>query len=63
MKRSEMIDKITKVLDKWAILYGDRLMAETILDLLEKEGMKPPITKKCPVLLTDDHVWEEECNQ
>ena len=34
--------------------------AKTILDVLEDQGMKPPIKKKCPVLLTETHTWEPE---
>lgn len=34
--------------------------ANYILKRLEKAGMKPPVTKRCPILLKDEHVWEQE---
>jgi len=34
--------------------------ADLILNLLENAGLKPPITKRCPVLLTQIHTWENE---
>lgn len=34
--------------------------AKNILSVLEEQGMKPPLKKRCPVLLTDTHVWEKE---
>ena len=33
---------------------------DSVLQLVEELGMKPPLTKRCPVLLTDKHVWEPE---
>ncbi len=35
-------------------------LAEQLLEIVEEAGMKPPIKKRCPVLLTDTHVWENE---
>lgn len=34
--------------------------AENILSVLESFGLKPPIQKRCPVLLTQIHTWENE---
>ena len=31
-----------------------------LLDLLEYKGMQPPLKKRCPVLHTDTHAWEDE---
>jgi hypothetical protein len=40
--------------------YND---AKTLLTKLELGGMKPPLTKRCPVLLTNIHYYEEESNE
>ena len=37
--------------------------AGQILTMLEKAGLKPPLTKRCPVLLTNIHHWKEEENE
>jgi len=34
--------------------------ARHILYVLEKMGMKPPLTKNCPIVLDTRHVWESE---
>lgn len=31
-----------------------------LLNAIEKAGLKPPLTKFCPVLLTKEHVWQKE---
>ena len=41
MKRSEMLNKIADYLWQNDIKYPDA-MAQELLDLIEKEGMKPP---------------------
>lgn len=60
MKRSQALETI-----EWLLLKGDgniskQELAVIILYNLEKIGMKPPIKKRCPVLLTETHVWEPE---
>lgn len=61
MKRSEMLELIKKSVNRQATCaYGADYLAEEILAQLEDAGMKPPLTKRCPVLLTDKHVWEKE---
>ena len=37
--------------------------AKMVLDFMEGEGLKPPLTKRCPVLLTSIHTWESEQNE
>lgn len=34
--------------------------AEHILNVLQQLGMKPPLERRCSVLLTSEHVWEKE---
>lgn len=71
MKRSDMVEELSVWVDM--IRYDDsinnsvnaslnpsREYAEMLLNKLEKLGMKPPIRKRCPVLLTDEFVWEKE---
>lgn len=62
MKRSEMIKEITKFLFDYTQLNGNdaKVLSVKILDMMEFKGMKPPIKKRCAVLLTDTHVWEDE---
>lgn len=67
MKKSEMIDKMVSI---W--FYGDedkehpvvvksvRSRMEEVLSDLILSGMKPPLTKRCPVLLTNIHTWQKE---
>jgi len=31
-----------------------------LLSFLEHKGMQPPLKKRCPVLHTDTHAWEDE---
>lgn len=38
----------------------DRLAANIIRGLEEEKLMKPPLEKKCAVLLRTEHVWENE---
>ena len=63
MKKSEMITLIANEIRAMA-LQGDGksflVMAEEILTAMESKGMKPPIKKRCPVLLRDEFFWEEE---
>jgi hypothetical protein len=37
--------------------YAD---AKSLLSKLEQAGLKPPLTKRCPVLLTTIHTWDKE---
>lgn len=61
MKRSEAIKLIMDVFEFQGtgipMRYKDAL---AILNTLERCGMKPPLTKRCPVLLTTVHTWEKE---
>ena len=59
MKRSEMLDKLTKAIAFNRDLPAN-IVAEGILELIEEAGMKPPLKERCAVLLTDKHVWEKE---
>ena len=34
--------------------------AKIILSKIEEAGLKPPLTKRCPVLLTNIHTWQKE---
>lgn len=65
MKRSQMLRKITRLLKTWE---GSRLEGRTskeILDLIEREGMRPPVIKR-PEDFTGHissmfkHEWESE---
>lgn len=68
MKRSEMVNEMART---WLGLfpneaYGDtELLNEVIykmsklLAAIEYRGMKPPVKKRCPVLLTDEFTWEQ----
>jgi hypothetical protein len=64
MKRKEMIYRIAGLLS--AMYETDKHPevqvpnAENLLDALEEWGMKAPLTKRCPVLLRTEHVWEQE---
>lgn len=64
MRRSEMVKAIKDLiecnLDNLYQIPDATLVAELILYHQEKCGMKPPITKRCPVLLTQVHTWEKE---
>lgn len=69
MKREEMVQKMTEF---WlgmlpnGTFYDDLVQMEVtekmsmLLHFLEQEGMRPPVKKRCPVLLTENHVWELE---
>jgi hypothetical protein len=43
MKRSSMLKKITKLLKSWEGSYLNGETSKEILDLIEKEGMLPPL--------------------
>lgn len=61
MKRSEAVQLILETFEFQGL--GPQMRekdAYMILDALVRAGMKPPLTKRCPVLLTDKHVWEKE---
>lgn len=64
MKRSEMRRLLAGFLstiyetDKHPMDQLER--AGMVLDMLEECGLKPPLTKRCPVLLTTEHVWQKE---
>lgn len=62
MKRSKMIKIIAEeVRGITEIAFLSSLdIAERILETVENAGMKPPLKERCPVLLTDKHVWEKE---
>lgn len=62
MKRSRMIEEIKDLLVisfDCSRTYGESV-AEDILVALEKAGMKPPVQKRCAVLLRETHTWEPE---
>jgi len=68
MKRSEMIKIIMKSIP-WSPFYRkSTVMAETILDNLEKEGMLPPLdykwdnTHEFPRPLGASRTWQGEDN-
>jgi len=56
MKRSEMINKIADYLWQNDIKYPD-VMAQELLDLIEKEGMLPPVYGNSLF------IWESENEQ
>jgi hypothetical protein len=71
MKRSEVIAEIAELIS--VVRYEDIInkscgasivdakeYAEIILSKLERLGLKPPLTKRCPVLLTNIHTWQKE---
>ena len=64
MKRSEMQGMLAGLLstmyetDKHPQEQLER--ADRILSFLEEQGLKPPLTKVCPVLLTRNYTWSEE---
>jgi hypothetical protein len=62
MKRSQMLEHITDLIAFNRNVTADKV-AEAILNLVEEKGMKPPVFKRCPVLLTHDHFWEKEDEQ
>lgn len=74
MKRSEVVAEIAELISM--VRYEDAInrlggasvidakeYAEIILSKLERLGLKPPLTKRCPVLLTNIHHWQEEENE
>ena len=64
MKRSEMQRLLAGLLS--TMYETDRhpeeqlSNAENVLSTLERYGMKAPLVKKCPVLLTNTYTWENE---
>jgi hypothetical protein len=69
MKKSEMVDNIACILVSQSPypqaidIYKIERLSKMILEEIEKSGMKPPLTKRCPVLLTPIHTWENEQNE
>ena len=63
MKRSEAISKIEEIYETYCGILPANGFAEEVLDALEENGMKPPLEKRCPVLLRNEHVWENENEQ
>jgi len=68
MKKSDIIDKVEKLLyDSWEWKSGDRHLATKIIELIEKEGMLPPEiiyeydvpTRHAPLRVTRNE-WEPE---
>ena len=59
MKRSEVIKVIRAELVR---LEGANLtvIADEILNRIEECGLKPPIKKRCSILLRDEFFWEKE---
>lgn len=64
MRRSEAVKLMT---NEYAYLSRggwceatDEEKMDKILYMLEQVGLKPPVTKFCPVLLTTEHVWQKE---
>ncbi len=62
MKRSEMVQAIANEIRCMVEMGGMGYLgiAEEIVTLIENKGMKPPIKKRCTILLTDKHVWQDE---
>lgn len=63
MKKTDAINKVKLLLKMkhgHTVSSDFKQTAKEIVELLEKYGMKPPLTKKCPVLLTTEHHWEPE---
>jgi len=64
VKRSEVAEKLAELLEfqRQDLNNGSDFQdAEAVLDFLEEiGGMKPPIRKVCPVLFTEEFVWEKE---
>ena len=56
MKRSEVLNELYRLLH----CGPDYPTEDEILTKLEELGMKPPVAKHCPVLLTTSHTWEPE---
>jgi len=60
MKRSEMVEKLRNRMNNVLSEFYSLEEADMLLEFLERQGMKPPVEKRCPVLLTNTHVWENE---
>jgi len=69
MKRSEMIESITQRLEEMVLEheideFGFKTCGEWLLDLVENEGMLPPMCsnryKTHPDFALDRQVWDEQ---
>jgi len=62
MKRSDAVNVIYKYLEQNTDIHDFELskVASELMTLIEGIGLKPPITKRCPVLLTNIHTWQKE---
>ena len=67
MKRSEIVDEITNILDAEAEDLCYPFLAELILTILENKGMVPPMIKEKRFYLAENyeeiytqHEWEPE---
>lgn len=61
MKRSEMVKILSELISVIGEPNKDALVdASKILAVLERYGMKPPKTVRCPVLFNEKHIWERE---
>jgi hypothetical protein len=60
MKRSEMVKRIADFIKYWEGHPRKDVIADALLNMQEDAGMQPPLVKRCPVLHTDSHVWEDE---
>ncbi len=61
MKRSEALQLMCDFYDKHCYDYRTHHeFFDKLLTVLQEAGLKPPLTKKCPVLLRTEHVWENE---
>jgi len=65
MKKSRLLQKIENYLHFHTNVKDSELpeLAEGILEIVVESGMKPPLTKRCPILLTNIHHWENEENE
>lgn len=65
MKRSETLkilkDALVDTCEVSCLIHPESL--DFVLTQLEQAGMKPPVEKRCPVLLRTEHVWEKESVQ
>jgi hypothetical protein len=64
MKRSEMqyllADFLSTIYETDKHPETQLARADMILTMLQESGLKPPLTKRCSVLLTNIHTWSEE---
>lgn len=62
MKRSEVLEFMAETI-QYYVAHEQKTwdeVAEVVLFGLEERGMKPPVEKYCPVLLTTKHTWKSE---